>query len=346
MIIDDRGRFESYLAKKLGGDDLSITSINQTEMGLSGENFFLSLEYRKEGVPVKNELVVRRQPVAHFLGSYDLSVEFRVLDALQDKGISIPKTYWYEPDKNLLERPFYVMEKVDGEVYQPDRRKPSKSIIPEIERASLSDDFVENIVAIHKADWRGAGLEFLGDPGPGRGSALKQIEKFRKIVDRTDYHTHPLLRLAYHWLVRNAPENDNVTLVHGDYRTGNYISKDGHIRAVLDWELVHLGDPHDDIAYILHALWRSAPPENLASHLMKEDEFIWKYEERSAMHIDLFKVKYYALLLLFKGVAATALEAHHFTIGERPNLRSGIFAFTMDQIFGSLAQGLAQFLEE
>ena len=112
MIIDDRGRFESYIAKKLGGNDLSITSINQIEMGLSRENFFLSFECTKEGVPVKKELVVRRQPVAHFLGSYDLSVEFRVLDALQDKGISIPKTYWYEPDKNLLERPFYVMEKV------------------------------------------------------------------------------------------------------------------------------------------------------------------------------------------------------------------------------------------
>lgn len=346
MIIDDRERFETNLAKKLGGFDLSITSKQQIETGLSGENFFLKIEYTKEGMPVKKELVLRRQPLAHFLGSYDLHIEFRVLDALQDKGIPLPKVYWYEPNKDILDRPFYVMEKVEGEVYQPNRRHLSTSIIPEKERASLSDDFVENIVAIHKVDWRGAGLEFLGDPGRGRGSALKQIEKFREIIDRTDYHRHPLLRMAYHWLVKNAPETDKVTLVHGDYRTGNYISKDGHIRAILDWELVHLGDPHEDIAYILHPLWRSTPPENLISHLMKENEFIKKYEERSGRRIDLFKVKYYSLLILFKGIAATTLEAHHFAIGERPNLRSGIFAFTRDQMLGLLAQDLVQFLGE
>lgn len=346
MAIEAWSTLTPYLAKQLGGTDLVIRNVWQNTEGWSMETFSLSVELSKHGARVAQDIILRRQPVSGLLEPYDVTMEYRVLQALQDSGIAIPRTYFYEPDPAVFERPFYAMEKVDGAVHfvkqstDPDYRL----IRDDDERASLATDFIDNLARIHRCAWRAAGLTFLPDPGPGRGSALQQTDHWAAVIERAGYRHLPLVTLAVNWLRNHAPENDTVCLVHGDYRTGNYIHKDKHIRAILDWEMVHLGDPHEDLAYVLIGLWRSPPPTAWISHLLPEDEFLRRYEAVSGIAVQAEKLAYYNVLNDLKAIGIMTTAANAFAAGKTPDLRPGVFGTLLDFGYVVLAQHLWEVL--
>jgi len=340
-IADDPGMV-SYLSKKLGGDDLTIKDVWQNTEGWSMETFSLSLEYSRGDARVEQEIILRRQPVSGLLEPYDVSTEYRVLSAMQKTGVAIPETYWYEPNRAVFERPFYAMEKVEGEVhFLTQETDPDYRLIPDDqERASLAEDFIANLVRIHTCDWRSLGLDFLGDPGPGRGSALGQTEYWEAVIERAGFRKKPLVTLAVNWLRENAPENDTVRLVHGDYRSGNYIYREKTIRAILDWEMVHLGDPHEDLVYVLGQLWRSPPPTEWVSHLLPEEEFLRRYEEMSGIKVEPEKLHYCEVLNDLKAVGIITTAINAFAKNKTPDLRPGVFGTLLDLAYAGLAQHL------
>lgn len=343
MAIADDTRLASYLAKKLGGEDLTIQNVWQNTEGWSMETFSLTVSYSREGGRVEEEIILRREPLGGLLEPYDVSTEYRVLAALQGAGIAIPRTYWYEPDPAVFERPFYAMEKVDGEVHFLSKHNPDPDyrLIPgDRERAGLAGDFITNLVRIHACDWRSLGLDFLGDPGPGRGSALQQAEYWEAVIERAGYRTKPLVTLGLNWLKNNAPENDTVRLVHGDYRTGNFIYRDRRIQAILDWEMTHLGDPHEDLVYVMGSLWRSPEPTNWVCHLLPEEEFLERYEEASGRKVEKEKLAYYEILLDLKAVGIITTATQAFAGDKTPDLRPGAFGTLLDLAYAGLAQHL------
>ncbi|OGP61121.1 MAG: hypothetical protein A2V67_09035 [Deltaproteobacteria bacterium RBG_13_61_14] len=331
MTKIDQDQLTRYLAEKLGAEQLTIAGIEQNLEGWSMETFSLNLAYVKDGRPLQQSLILRKEPVSGLLDPYDCSIEYRVLTALSRTEVAVPKTCWYEPDPKVLGLPFYVMEKVEGQVhFFSISFDPNWRLIPnEQERLSLAADFVRNISLIHNADWRALGLGFLGDPGPGKGSARKQVEHWEEIIARAGFRKKPVVAYAANWLKDNLVDNDRVCLVHGDYRTGNYIARDGHIAAVLDWEMVHLGDPMEDISYIIGTPWRSARPHLWVSHLLPQDEFFSRYEQASGIPIDKAKLKFYHFLNNFKAVGIAGTAAHAFKTKADLDLKAGVFGMTL-----------------
>jgi aminoglycoside phosphotransferase (APT) family kinase protein len=343
MTLASDPRLASYLAEKLGGSDLTIRKVWQNTEGWSMETFSLAVEYTRDGGRLRQEIILRREPVGGLLEPYDVSYEYRILSALQGTGVTIPKTYWYEPDPAVFERPFYAMEKVDGEVHFLTRHNadPDYRLIPDDrERASLAEDFIANLARIHACDWRSLGLDFLGDPGPGKGSALRQTQHWEAVIERAGYRRKPLVTLAVNWLRNNAPENESVRIVHGDYRTGNFICKDRRIRAILDWEMTHLGDPHEDLVYVMGSLWRSPEPTNWVCHLLPEEEFLRRYEEESGTRVDRDKLAYCQVLLDLKAVGIITTATRAFADNRTPDLKPGAFGTLLDLAYAGLAQHL------
>ena len=347
MAIEAYFRLIPYLERKLGGTDLRIKDAWQNTEGWSMETFSLTLEYTKDSARIEQSIILRRQPISGLLEPYDASTEYRVLDALQPAGVAIPKTFWYEADPSVFERPFYAMERVDGAVHFVGQRADPdyRLIADDEERASLAREFVTNLARIHTCDWRALGLGFLGDPGPGRGSAMRQVEHWSAVIERAGYRKKPLITLAVNWLRRHAPENDTVRLVHGDYRTGNYIHKDRRIRAILDWEMVHLGDPHEDLVYVIGALWRSPPPTDWVSHLLPEAEFLRAYEQASGITVEPQKMAYYQVLNDLKALGIITTAAHAFAANTTADLRPGVFGTLLDFAYGTLMQHLSGMLQ-
>ncbi len=342
MALADNSRLASYLAEKLGGSELSISKEWQNTEGWSMETFSLDVEYTKGGNKIEQAIILRRQPVSGLLEPYDVSIEYRILSALQASKVIVPETFWYEADPAVLERPFYVMEKVPGDVHfvtqnsDPDYRL----IADDDERASLAEDFIDNLVHIHQSDWKSLGLDFLGDPGPGKNSALQQIDYWSDVIERAGVRAKPLVTLAVNWLRTNAPETDQVRLVHGDYRTGNFIYQHSHITSILDWEMTHLGDPHEDLVYVLGALWRSPAPTDWVCHLLSEEDFLSKYEQRSGISVDRDKLNYFQLLLDLKAVGIMATAANAFAQNKTEDLKPAAFGSILDLAYAALAQHL------
>jgi len=331
MPILDNPRMEAYLSEKLGAEALSITSVWKNLEGWSMETYSLGLSYRKDGRPVEQDIIVRKEPETGLMDdNYDVSVEFRVLSGLNQTEVAVPKTFWYEPDPEVLGQPFYVMEKVEGDIPFPSPISfdPDFRLIPDDdERKSLADDFVKNLALIHTADWRSLGLDFLGVPGLGTGSALMEVEYWEDRIARAGFGRKPVVVYAANWLKDNLVENDHISLVHGDYRSGNYIKRDGRILAILDWELVHLGDPLSDIAYNLGP-WRSAPPHSWVSHLLPEEEFLDRYEDASGIKIDPHKLAFYHTLDKFKALGIGSTAAGAWKTKNGLDLRIGVFSMT------------------
>ena len=238
------------------------------------------------------------------------------------------------------------MEKVEGIVHKFKRTSdPDYLAIPDDEeRESLADGFVKNISRLHNADWKSLGLGFLGDPGIGTGSALQQIEYWEEVINRAGFGKKPVVAYAANYLKDNLVENDRVTLVHGDYRTGNFISRDKKIVAVLDWEMVHLGDPMEDISYVLMGTWRSARPRSLINHLLPIEDFFKQYEAESGIKIDDEKIEFYHLFSNFKAIGISATAANAFKTKVNKDLKPGVFGNTLYFQFFNMMNALNKYL--
>jgi hypothetical protein len=119
MAVDDRDfreRLERFLAAELHADEVRITTLARSTEGFSQETFRFDLEIRHGATRTTERYVAKREPVAGLLEPYDLEPEFRVLHTLSDDPFPSPPTPWFSRDPAVLDRPFYVMKCLPGEI--------------------------------------------------------------------------------------------------------------------------------------------------------------------------------------------------------------------------------------
>jgi len=313
----------AYLARRLvPRTDVRVLTLTRMSEGFSQETFRVELTWRGAAGEEHGAYVLRRQPAAGLLEPYDTEPEFRVLAALAGTPVRAPRVFWYERDPAVLERPFYVMEVVPGTVPLP-VMVDGKPVFSDDERARLGEDFVTNLAALHAVDWRGAGLDFLGVPAAGDGAAIRELARWEGYIARADGPPRPVLTEAILWLRRARPIADATTLVHGDYRTGNFLVREGQIAAILDWEMVHLGDPMEDLGWACMALWRGESP--YMCHLLERERLYARYEELSGRRVDPERVRFYEVLATVKMAAIMLTGLHAFREGRTRDLRMALF---------------------
>jgi aminoglycoside phosphotransferase (APT) family kinase protein len=110
-----------------------------------------------------------------------------------------------------------------------------------------------------------------------------------------------------------------VTIVHGDYRTGNFLEQGGRITAILDWELVHLGDPHEDLAWVSMPMYRGGSP--YLCRLCEPEWFYGRYAEQSGIAVSMASVRYYQVFSLLKLAATHMAAARCFEEGRFNDMR-------------------------
>src|SRR5215468_10706489 len=275
-------RLEQFLRLRLRhGEAPRVVQFERSTEGFSQETFSFEVEH---ATGERRGFVLKREPVAGLLEPYDLEPEFRVLHALSDETLPSPRTPWFERDPAVLERPFYVMERLPGDVPIPASAPDGAPPFDDAARAVLAPEVVEALARLHTVDWRARGLDFLGAPRSGRDAAERELARWEMRIERSGRPVHPALAEALLWLRRHAPATDETTLVHGDYRLGNFLVADGHLSGILDWEMVHLGDPLEDVAWCASPLWRGGTP--WASCLLPPEEFAARYAATSGRAAD------------------------------------------------------------
>src|SRR5438034_1148707 len=178
MADDDLGaRLARFVGERLGAP-VRVTHLERSTEGFSQETFVFDVEAGRE----RRGYVAKREPVAGLLEPYDLEPEFRVLHALSDDPLPSPPTPWFTRDPAVLERPFYVMERLPGEVPIPAVRADGSGPFDDAERAALGPQVARALARLHAIDWRARGFQFLGAPRPGREAAPERLRFYEVLA--------------------------------------------------------------------------------------------------------------------------------------------------------------------
>ncbi len=190
--------------------------------------------------------VVRRKPPGQLLPSaHAVDREYRVLAALQDSGVPVPRTYALCTDESVLGTSFYVMECVEGRVLW----EPHLPDCTPAERFAIYDSLNETLARLHSVDWRALGLEDFGRPG---NYFARQLSRWTKQYQASQTEPVPEMDALMEWLPRTIPASDETRLIHGDFKLDNTIlhPTEPRVVAVLDWEISTLGHPLGDFTYL------------------------------------------------------------------------------------------------
>jgi aminoglycoside phosphotransferase (APT) family kinase protein len=254
------------------------------------------------------ELVLRRPPRPPLPPSaHDVLREARLLGALHGTPARVPEVLAVCEDEETIGAPFYVMERMPGEVIVSS--VPAALDAP-AERGRISEELVDALVEIHAVDWSNVGLEGFGKP---TGYLERQLRRFGGLWELNKTREITAVERVGGWLGEHLPSSGTATIVHGDYRLGNtmYASDaPARLTAVLDWEMATIGDPLADIGYLC-MMWvePGEPLEGLRAHLGKvtsadgfytRSQLISRYEQLSGRSVG--DVRWYITLALWKSV--------------------------------------------
>ncbi len=195
-------------------------------------------------------VALRRPPLGHVLPTaHDMRREYRVLSALADSAVPVPRPIALCEDASVNDYPFYVMEYRPGVVLQ--NEIPAGYLDAPADRVRASRALVDTLVALHRVDVAAAGL---ADFGRADGYLARQLRRWRTQWDANRTAPLPEIDALLARLERALPARSDATLVHGDYRFGNLAldpRDPGRVVAIYDWEMATLGDPLADVGYTL-----------------------------------------------------------------------------------------------
>ena len=191
--------------------------------------------------------VLRRPPLGHILESaHDMAREHRIISALAATEVPVPATYGLCEDKSVNGQPFYMMAFVDGLVPHD---AEAAAAIPEPERRRAGEHIAEVLATLHGVNVDAIGL---GNLARKEGYLARQLKRWTQQWEATKTHEIPEMEESARLLREDMPAQVGYAIVHGDYRIGNMMIKDGRMAALLDWELCTLGDPLADVGYLLN----------------------------------------------------------------------------------------------
>ena len=294
----------AYLQKYLPGFGHKELTASQFSGGESNPTYLLeSGDHR---------WVLRRKPPGVLLPSaHAVDREYRVMQALAQSAVPVPRVHLLCEDDAVVGSAFFVMDFVEGRSFWD----PSLPGMTADERGAIYDEMNRVIAALHGVDHDAAGLAGYGRPGQ---YLKRQIERWTRQYRASETEPIAAMERLIEWLPAHLPEDDETSLVHGDFRIDNLIfhPHEPRVLAVLDWELSTLGHPLADFAY--HCMtWRVTPAEfrGLKGHdlaalgIPGEDAYVQAYCKRTGRS-SLPDWDYYMAFNLFRMAAILQVILH------------------------------------
>ena len=310
-----------------------VVGLKRISGGSSRETYAFELEWIEGGEKRRRPMIGRRDPTGGLLKS-DREREFKVIDAMHRAGLKVPEPLFLELDASVMDRPFFIMERAAGQT--------GMGAFPAAEaestRIKVAEDFISELVRLQSLDYREYGLEILGAPKNLEEPARIQTAHWNGLYesDRMGEH-YPILTAAFAWLKANPVVSDRIVIVHGDYRSGNYLYDENGIIAMLDWEMAHLGDPMEDLGWA-SMLFRGR--DEFAGGLLEREEFYHLYEDKSGHPIDRKRLFFYQVLGNAKMAVICLTGIRDFVERRTSDAVMPFLELLLPQLLGDLASQL------
>jgi aminoglycoside phosphotransferase (APT) family kinase protein len=302
-------RIGHLLADELGTTRVEVTDVRRTFGGNARRAWSFEADWSGGTRPGPLAGIMLSQAERGQL-DVELRREFRLLRGLA--GVRSPAAIAIDEEGATIGAPSLVLERCEGTADAVAFLRPEDPATG----TALTVELAEAAASLHAFDWREAGLGTVLEGGglDPVGAARSQVESWEAIFRAARMETHPVLASIYGWLREHVPAPARLSVVHGDYRPGNVLFSGRRITALLDWEMAHVGDPVEDLAWAYRSFWS---PERL----LPLDDFIAAYEGHGGSEVSAAHLRYYRIFTEAKFATISLRAARSFQDRQTRNLR-------------------------
>ncbi len=293
--------------------ELRVDQLEQISGGASRQTYRFRISYREGAHLRERRLIVRRDPAASLIDT-DRKIEFAAYHAFFKTPVPVPEVLWLEDDPRHLGSPFFISVEMSGFQAAPARMllEPYAS-----HHQKIAEQKWSILGEIAKQDPATLGLVGTMKPVAPEQCWKRELDYWEGVLDSDELIPQPIMRAAIRWLRRNPPPPARkVSVVHGDYRTGNFLyDEEGRIHGILDWEMSHLGDPLEDLGWSLNRVWCWGQDDRRGGLVAREVAIaIW--EKASGTKADPAALHWWELFACVKGQGIWVSSAHAWETGE------------------------------
>jgi aminoglycoside phosphotransferase (APT) family kinase protein len=300
---------------------LDVTNATKIIGGASRHTWSVDASWVDEdGSNHERGLIFRLDPPSSLLES-NRGTEYAMYRALFGRpGIPLPEPLLLEDGDDAFGMPFFVMERLGGAAW------PHELLTPAFagRREAVIREMFRVLGSISAVDYDAVGLAGVLPVPPVDDTWSHELGRWERTLLEHDLGPMPITRAVIRELRRHPPPPvSRVTIVHGDFRVGNVLYAPDGIVGVLDWEMTHLGDPHEDIAWSLARNWRSRTAPGKVGAALDPAAAISEWEATSGMRADPAALHWWQLFTHVKANAIWATAAHEFSTGRTTELMFG-----------------------
>lgn len=302
----------AFIRAAAGAVFADIGGMERLGGGAIQESWRLDVTIRGGPFEGRHDLVLRTSSASTVAASWGRAEEFAIHKAVHAAGVTVAEPLWLCEDADVLGKPFYLMRFVPGQA-RGDRvvRDP----LVRADAGALARRLGAEMATLHRLRPPVAGLGFV--PVPEGSPALARVARYRAWLDALDA-AEPVIEWALAWLERQAPPAFDVTLIHADFRTGNYLVEQGRLTAILDWEFATFGDPLEDLGWMLAPCWRFGVPEKEAGGVGAREDLLAGYESVTGRRVPRELLGYWQVMATVRwAVIALQQAARHRSGAER-----------------------------
>lgn len=309
-------RLAPLLAEACDAQRATIDEIRTLTGGAAREAWRLDVSLERAGVEREKRTFVALLFRPGGQGSFSGAQEATLLRAAAAAGVPVANVVCAGEEE--LGRQFYVMEFVSGETIG--RRLVRDERFASV-RESLPAQMGDALAAIHRVPVHGGDLGFLPRPKKGKAVARSALDDLIQIYRAVAVDPHPAFELAIRWLGQHLPETGDTTLVHGDFRVGNVmVDENDGLRAVLDWELAHIGDPIQDLGWVCVRSWRFGQDHLTCGGVGRREDLVAAYEKASGRAVDLDALRFWEIFGNLNWGVITLMQVRPFLDRTYPSL--------------------------
>jgi aminoglycoside phosphotransferase (APT) family kinase protein len=301
-----RHSVEAHLAREIGAP-VTVRSITPLAGGACQDNLRVELTTGEGDLT----LVLRSDARGSLPGSLDRRVEQQVIEAATAAGVKTPRARYLATGLVREGAHAYFLDWVEGEALG--RRVVSHASL-EAARKDLVPELARELAKIHSI--RG-GIPLL--EAPGGDPAASALHHLRALVDRLP-EPRAAIELGIAWLEDHRVPAPEVTLVHGDFRTGNFLVTPRGLAAVLDWEFAHWGAPEEDLAWLCLRDWRFGRLDRPAGGIDSREALHEAYAAASGRKVDPRAIRFWEILENVRWAAGSAFQGERALTGGETDL--------------------------
>lgn len=291
-----------HLEQALRSREIRIEKVHRFHGGASRETY--AIDIVSDGAV--QSLILRCDPNDSLIDT-PRALEFAAYQSFEGSDVPVPRAISLCDDVSIMGSPFFVMQRIEG-------GEAASPFVPNAygeHRDAIGRQFFDLLGSINGADALSSPLARLVDAPTPDQCWTRELNYWTAQVEKNALQPEPILMAALRWLRRNPPPPaQRLSIVHGDFRNGNVLHDGaGRIIAVLDWEMAHIGDPLEDLAWALDPLW-ALQDERRAAGLIDRAEAIALWEAASGLTFDATAFRWWEMFATVKGMAIWISSGH------------------------------------